>query len=163
MDIHEFIYTAKNYYSDDRNRERPHDLFEEGAMLYWQSLSNETLENLDSDDRKFIETKLWLDGVSFKTNIANSLTHNEIKIATPPGIHLLRFTELVFSTTSQEQIFKPLVADWHVEYFEALDQKRGLLKFFFISARHCLSFFWTVVLSFRLDSLLKAARRIFTN
>lgn len=48
------------------------------------------------------------------------------RISKVPGAQLLAIVDFLFSPTAVEETFKPTVADWHKEYFEALSQKRFL-------------------------------------
>ena len=57
-------------------------------------------------------------------------------IAFPPGSRLLHLAELLIDRKNYEQVFLAIVADWHAEYFEALDNQRGYLKLLFIRARY---------------------------
>jgi hypothetical protein len=45
-------------------------------------------------------------------------------IARAPGTRLLALVDFVCSPKTVEQTFRPLVADWRYEYFEALKQNR---------------------------------------
>jgi len=97
-------------------------------------------------------------------DIRNTLTQGEIvkvcppmddlaEIMLPPGTHMCRFVERWFSPEKYEKVCKSVIADWHSEYFEALDQKRGPFKmaairirytYAFINMLGLLSFFQTV-------------------
>jgi hypothetical protein len=47
------------------------------------------------------------------------------RIVSPPGRRLLRVAEFFFSPKTVTLTFKPLIADWQFEYFDALKEKRG--------------------------------------
>jgi len=74
-------------------------------------------------------------------------------ISEPPGSKLLLFVDFLFSPRTVEQTFKPLVADWQYEYFEALKQGRTS-KASWVSMRYRCLFVWCIGLS-KLFSLLK--------
>lgn len=75
-----------------------------------------------------------------------------------PGARLLAVIDFLFSPKTVEQTFKPLIADWRHEYFEALKQNRKW-KARWISARYRFSFINAITLS-KVFSLLKQIRSI---
>ena len=60
---------------------------------------------------------------------------NRPKIKSPPGTRLLSVVEFFYSPKTVEEVFKPLIADWRTEYFDALKQNRTV-KARWISARY---------------------------
>jgi hypothetical protein len=57
------------------------------------------------------------------------------KIKQAPGTKLLSFVEFFYSPKTVEEVFKPVIADWRTEYFDALKQKRTI-KAHWISVRY---------------------------
>jgi hypothetical protein len=49
-----------------------------------------------------------------------------VRLQQPPGSIWLSFVEFLYSATKVEKVFKPIIADWRLEYFEALKAKRPL-------------------------------------
>lgn len=41
-----------------------------------------------------------------------------------PSSSLIKVSELLFSSKTQKEVFNPIVAEWHYEYFEDLKNKR---------------------------------------
>jgi hypothetical protein len=75
-----------------------------------------------------------------------------------PGAILLTTVDFLFSPITVEKTFKPLVADWRYEYFEALKQGRTY-KAHWISIRYRCAFVWAMSLS-KVFSLLKQLKSI---
>jgi len=71
------------------------------------------------------------------------------RISLPPGRRLLKFADFFSSAKSMELVFRPLVADWHHEYFDALNERREW-KARWISIRNC----WDFAKAFGLCKLL---------
>jgi hypothetical protein len=69
-----------------------------------------------------------------------------------PGMGLLRFVDFFFSPKTVEQTFKPTVADWHLEYIEALSQKRSW-KARWINVRYTYQFLKAMGLSKALEAI----------
>jgi len=62
-----------------------------------------------------------------RTQIKQAVEWAEItsaRIKKPPGSLLLGITDFFFSKKTVALTFKPLIADWQAEYFEALEEKR---------------------------------------
>ena len=57
-------------------------------------------------------------------------------IVVPPGGKLLRLSEILFSPKTVTLTFRPLIADWQYEYFEALKAKRPGWQLRLISIRY---------------------------
>ena len=72
-----------------------------------------------------------------------------------PGARVLKFVDLFCNPSTVERTFKPLVADWRYEYFEALEEKR--IKALWISVRYC----WSVAITLGITNLLLLFRLIF--
>jgi hypothetical protein len=70
-----------------------------------------------------------------------------------PGTNLLRFVDFFFAASTMEKTFKPLVADWRTEYFDALQQGRKI-KARWISVRYMWAFMLAMGLS-RIMALFK--------
>lgn len=75
------------------------------------------------------------------------------KINTAPGTNLLFLVDFFFSPRIVELTFKPILADWHAAYFEALNQGR-IWKARWISVRYRYAFIKAMGLS-KVYSLLK--------
>jgi hypothetical protein len=58
------------------------------------------------------------------------------RVVSPPGRKLLRVAEFFFSPKTVTLTFKPLIADWQFEYFEALKEKRGKWHLRMMNLRH---------------------------
>ena len=65
--------------------------------------------------------------------------HRKKKIELPPGHFLLGGVEKIFSPKTYRAC-EEVIADWHQEYFEALDANRGKVKMTFIRIRHTSAF-----------------------
>jgi len=61
------------------------------------------------------------------------------KISEAPGSILLSIVEFLYRPTTVEHTFRPIIADWRVEYFDALQQGR-VLKARWITFRYTYSF-----------------------
>lgn len=62
-------------------------------------------------------------GVLITWAVLQLLTGADKSLSKAPGSILLSIVEFLYSPASVEHTFKPIVADWRFEYFEALDQK----------------------------------------
>jgi len=62
------------------------------------------------------------------------------RIQRPPGSLLLRVAETLVGKKRFERDCMAALADWHEEYFEALDQERGRAKMTAIRIRHTYAF-----------------------
>jgi len=80
------------------------------------------------------------------------------RIKNAPGLKLLSIVEFFFSPTTVEETFKPTVADWHSEYFEALKQKK-FWRARWISVRYTYRFIVAMGLSKVLFAIRSVARR----
>lgn len=93
-------------------------------------------------------------GVAMVTVAVKSLfplpTNETKKIKKAPGTLPLSIVEFFYSPTTVEETFKPLVADWQMEYFDALSQKRRW-KARWISFRYTCCFIHAMGLSKALD------------
>lgn len=78
--------------------------------------------------------------------ITKEATAPHLKIKMAPGLRLLRIVEWVFSEKTVELEFKPMIAEWHHEYFEALKEKRWI-KAHWVSTRHRYGFFKSIIKS----------------
>lgn len=74
------------------------------------------------------------------------------KLRKAPGTRLLRFVDFFFSPKTVEHTFKPTVADWRVEYYEARNQKR-FLKARWINVRYTYRFIMAMGLSKALEAV----------
>jgi hypothetical protein len=81
--------------------------------------------------------RLWI-------SIQNKNTASRISKA--PGSKLLSLVEYLYSPKVLEGVFKPLVAEWRHEYFDALRDGKTI-KASWINARYVLSFFMAMGLS----------------
>lgn len=82
-----------------------------------------------------------------KSNISSA------RIKRAPGSILISLVELLYSPKTVEHTFKPIVADWRVEYFGALQQGR-IWKARWISIRYIYNFALAMGLS-KLFSFVK--------
>ena len=73
-----------------------------------------------------------------------------------PGSRVLKFVDLFCNPSTVEKTFKPLVADWRYEYFEALEEERDI-KARWISVRYC----WSVAMALGITNLVLLFRLIF--
>jgi hypothetical protein len=94
--------------------------------------------------------------VSYKLRIRSLSSIRGIKKA--PGQVLLSFVDFLFSPKTVKHTFKPLIADWRYEYFEALKQGRSW-KARWISVRYRFSFINAMTLS-KVFSLLKQIKSV---
>jgi len=70
------------------------------------------------------------------------LTENSVhKIVLPPGAWLSKLAMKIISEERYEREVQPALADWHMEYFEALDQGRGRVRMASIRIRNSWAFF----------------------
>jgi len=65
------------------------------------------------------------------------------KIAIPIQYKLFRLSDFVLSAKDRKNIFEPIIADWHEELFEALNNKQ-IWKARWISFRYTYAFFVTM-------------------
>jgi hypothetical protein len=63
----------------------------------------------------------------------------DIRVKKSPGAWLFAVAQVLYNHTDVEQVFRPLLADWHAEYFVSLKEGK-LWKARWISARYYLSF-----------------------
>lgn len=88
---------------------------------------------------KFLKPKRFL---MFRV-VFNSVHRRQVKLTRPPGQRLLRVTSLLFSPKTIALTFKPLIADWHAEYFEAIKNGHHLharlisLRYYWYYAKAC--------------------------
>lgn len=80
-----------------------------------------------------------------------------IGIERAPGSKYLAVVDFLFSTKEVEETFKPIVADWRTEYFEAVKQKRAW-KARWVSVRYSYSFIASMGLS-RIFSFIQSLTR----
>lgn len=83
-----------------------------------------------------------------------------IRFERAPGSNYLSLAEFFYSPKAVEEIFKPIVADWRTEYFNALEQKRKW-KARWISIRYHYRFIQVIGLSkvFSLIRIFKSASK----
>jgi hypothetical protein len=77
------------------------------------------------------------------------------QVKLPPGHTLLRVLDFFFSPKTVALTFKPLLGDWHLEYFEALKEKRNL-KARWISVRY----YWAFAKACGLSKIPKALENL---
>jgi hypothetical protein len=99
--------------------------------------------------------RLFFKIFTFRLDIRASIKPS---IGRAPGAGLLALVDFFFSPKTIEQTFKPLVADWRYEYFEALKQSRKW-KARWISLRYRFSFINAMTLS-KVLSLLKQIKSV---
>jgi len=96
----------------------------------------------------------------FIAQLVFKLLTTRLGLPTAPGAKLLVLVDFLFSPKTVEQTFKPIIADWRNEYFEALKDKREW-KARWISTRYRISFITSMFLSkvFSLMKLWKSASK----
>lgn len=73
----------------------------------------------------------------------------------PPGNILLRICDFLFSKKTVMLTFRPLIADWRMEYYEALDSRRRA------KARWiCVRYYWYFAKAFGLSKLYTLIKEI---
>lgn len=82
----------------------------------------------------------------------------ELKVKNAPGHTLLSVADFFFSPTTIENVFKPIVADWRKEFFDALQEGRRW-KAQWIRVRYVLSFVMAMGLSKVLSLIRSVAHR----
>jgi cell division protein FtsB len=80
------------------------------------------------------------------------------RINRAPGSNYLWIVDFFFSPRVVEETFKPIVADWRTEYFEALNQKR-VWKARWVSVRYNYSFIASIGLS-KIFSFVRSLTRV---
>ena len=91
----------------------------------------------------------------FLSDVRESLTLSRRKVRNSPGSTLLRIADFLYSPVTVEKIFKQEVADWRLEYFEALQEGRHW-KARWISCRH----YWAIAKAVGLDRLVSWFDRV---
>lgn len=61
------------------------------------------------------------------------------QISSAPGTNLLKIVDFIYHPQLVEDVFKPIISDWRLEYFNALHQARHL-KARWISIRYIIRF-----------------------
>ena len=61
----------------------------------------------------------------FFSDTFQSLTFHRREVREAPGTRILRIADFLYSPATVEKIFKQEVADWRLEYFEALKEGRN--------------------------------------
>lgn len=74
---------------------------------------------------------------------------SRVRLQQPPGSIWLSLVDFLYSPTTVEKVFKPIVADWRTEYFEALKAKR-MLKARWISFRY----YWSMLKAMGISQVL---------
>ncbi len=88
-----------------------------------------------------VKLNAMLDKVEDQKNMASTVELRQpLTIQRPPGSLMLHLAEIVVSKKKFERDCMAALADWHEEYFEALDQKRGNTKMAAIRIRHTWAF-----------------------
>ena len=78
----------------------------------------------------------------------------------PPGSTLSEIAELLLSPKKYERDIQSALADWHEEYFEALNQGRGKAKMAAIRIRHTWAFLKATGLLVGLEIVSKLLTKI---
>jgi hypothetical protein len=79
-------------------------------------------------------------------------------ISKAPGGSLLMLVEYLYSPKTVEEVFKPIIADWRTEYFDALKEGQNR-KASWISVRYIFSFGMAMGLSKVISVIRSVARR----
>jgi uncharacterized membrane protein len=90
--------------------------------------------------------------------IGQQATDATPRIRKAPGSDLLVMVEYLYSPKIVEQVFKPIVADWRTEYFDALKEGKNR-KAVWIRIRYILSFSMAMGLSKALSVIRSLAHR----
>ena len=77
------------------------------------------------------------------------------RLCRPPGNWLLNTVSFFYSPVTLENIFEPLIADWRLEYYEALAAKRTLKAKWI-----CVRYYWAFSKAMGLQKLLSVIHRI---
>jgi hypothetical protein len=118
-----------------------------GAMAYFFKIGIQKID-LEEISSRASKAALAIKQAIFR-KLRNALNLREklkrdkaprVKIQKAPGTRLLTFVEWLYSPKTVEQVFKPIIADWRTEYYDALNQGR-VLKARWISLRHTYGFF----------------------
>jgi len=116
-------------------------------------LTGETREAKGRIKRSLAQTwKEWIASIRNFTE-GSSKASSKPQIIKAPGTRLFGLVDFLFSPKTVEQTFKPLIADWRYEYFEALKQEHKW-KARWISTHYRFSFIMAMGLS-KVFSLLK--------
>jgi hypothetical protein len=81
------------------------------------------------------------------------------QIRRPPGAKLLDLVDFLFPLKTVERTFKPFIADWQYEYFEALKQSRTK-KARWISIRYRFAFACTFIKAMGLSKMFSLFKQI---
>jgi hypothetical protein len=84
--------------------------------------------------------------------------HIALNISKAPGSNLLVLVAYFYSPKIMEEVFKPLIADWRTEYFDALNEGKST-KAKWISVRYIFSFGMAMGLSKVLSVIRSVAHR----
>lgn len=79
---------------------------------------------------------------------------SRVRMQEPPGSMWLSLVDFLYSRSTVEKVFKPIVADWRTEYFEALKAKR-MLKARWISFRY----YWSMLKAMGISQVLQLLSR----
>jgi hypothetical protein len=91
--------------------------------------------------------KQIIQAISDKSMLTGSQkTISAARLHRAPGANLLLIVTFLYPPKAVEEIFKPLVADWRMEYFDALKQGQTI-KACWISCRYIYSFIVAIGLS----------------
>ncbi len=78
-------------------------------------------EKLDKELESF--TKKWRKNMLL---VLNSLPQKKTKLFSASGFNLLSISSFLYSVKNQKEVFEPIVAEWHFEFFEDLKKGRVL-------------------------------------
>ena len=115
------------------------------------------LASIQRSDGDLFSAKEWFKAIINALQMKN-IRKKKLHVRNAPGTRLLLIADFLYSPKTFEQTFKPLIADWRYEYFEALKHGRTK-KARWISFRYRYSFVMAMSLS-KVFSLLKQIRSV---
>lgn len=81
------------------------------------------------------------------------------KIVRPPGYRELGLISFFVSPQKIENVYEPIIADWNVEYYEALSKSKPVIRVFFIRVRYM----YALISALGLDAIVKKAVSFLAN
>jgi len=95
---------------------------------------------IKTSDEPVVLTRLQKISIGFLNELEETnAPAQKITISTGLSYKFVKFSDLLYSSKSQKEIFKPIAADWQEEYFEALFKKE-IWKARWINVRYTYAF-----------------------
>lgn len=85
-------------------------------------------------------------------------TDRQSLVVHPPGMSMLKLARVIYSDKYAKEQFEPAVADWHSEYFDALESNASRPKMFFVRLRNT----WAILKLFGIVSWLGVIGKFIT-